>query len=163
MEVVIQIEFWHWWVLSLCFIVFYAMLPMGVLLALTVSTGILGAVIMQFPFMEISAQLALFGTVTISFTMLFTHLKQKKQLRAIEQGDSPARSMIGQEFELTQPIQNGVSEITLDGTHWALKGPRITKGTLVRVLKTDGEMLMVMPVSIINEYRQDQADKEKTT
>ena len=153
----IQIEFWHWWVLALCFIVFYAMMPLGVLLALTISTGILGAVIMQFPFMAVSPQLALFGTVTISFTMLLSYLKQKKRLNALEQGDSPAHEMLGKEFELTKPMHNGFSEITLDGTHWSLKGPRIKEGTLVRVLKLDGEMLMVMPVDIINDYRKEQS------
>ena len=156
----IQVEFWHWWVLSLCFIVFYAMLPTGIWLALTVSTGVLGAVLMQYPFMEVSAQLALCGTITLSFTMLFNHLKHKKLQQAALQGDSPAHTMLGQEFELTKPMQNGFSEIILEGTHWSLKGPRIQKGTLVRVLKLDGEMLMVMPVDVINDYRQEQSAKE---
>jgi len=157
----IQVEFWHWWVLALCFVVFEAMIPSGVFFSMTIAAGILGAVLMQYPYLEISPQLGIFATISMTLTLITAHRKRAQYQAALEQGEdsSPAQSMIGKEFELTSPIQNGIGEIELDGQHWSLKGPSIKTGILVRVLQLDGEMLMVMPVDVINQYEQEQAAK----
>jgi len=155
----IQIEFWHWWVLALCFVVLEAMIPSGVFFAMTIAAAVLGAVIMQFPYLEVSPQLGIFATITMTLTLIIARRKRAQYQAALAQGESPAQLMIGKEFELNSPIQNGFGEIKLDGQHWSLKGPSIKSGTLVRVLQLDGEMLMVMPVDIIKQHEKEQAEK----
>jgi len=156
----IQIEFWHWWVLALCFVVFEAMIPSGVFFSLAIAAGALGAIVMQYPYLEISPQLGIFATIAMTLTLIIAHRKRAQYQKALEEGTAaPAQTMLGKEFELTSPIQNGFGEIELDGQHWSLKGPSIKTGVLVRVLRLDGEMLMVMPVDIITQYEQERAAK----
>jgi len=156
----IQVEFWHWWVLALCFVVFEAMIPSGVFFSMTIAAGVLGAIIMQYPYLELSPQLGIFATISMTITLIIARRKRAQYLEAAEQGDSPAQLMIGKEFELSSPIQNGFGEIQLDGQHWSLKGPNIKTGTLVRVLQLDGEMLMIMPVDIIKQHERERAAKQ---
>lgn len=164
MEFVILVEFWHWWVLSLCFVVFAGMYRSPIYIALTLASGLMGAYITQQPFMPILLQLGVFTTLTLIFVVLLNYWNHKsKSSTPAEQQEPDANHMIGVEFELSSAIQNGFGEIKLDGQHWSIKGPRIKAGTQVRVLKLDGQMLMVMPVDIIKQHREEQEEAEKNS
>ncbi|HFE39649.1 MAG TPA: NfeD family protein [Gammaproteobacteria bacterium] len=154
----IQFEFWHWWVLALCFVVIEAMVPVGVLASMGVAAGIVGGLVMAYPFLELRSQLGIFGAFTMVAIVFFARYKRKKFLEEMEKGETPAQRMIGKEFELTRPIQNGFGEVELDGQHWPLKGPPLSAGTLVKVVRLDGDMLLVFPADLVNK---DIADAKK--
>lgn len=157
-----QIEFWHWWVLALIFVVFEGMIPSGVFAAMAISGGILGGILLKYPFLTTSVQLGIFGSITLIFTLIFARYKRKQYLASVESGEKPPETMLGKEFELTQPIRHGFGEVEIDGQHWSLKGPDTAAGTLVRVLRLDGDILMVMSVDIINQYQQEKEQEAKT-
>jgi len=163
MELTILVEFWHWWVLALCFIVFAGMLRAPIYAALTMSTGIMGIVVTQDPLMPIMLQLGIFTTVTLIFLVALNIWMRNRSQTDQKEPSEEAKNMIGIEFELSAPIQNGFGEVTVNGQHWSIKGPRIKKGTLVRVLKLDGNMLMVMPVDIIKQHQEEQEEAERNS
>lgn len=158
---IIQVEFWHWWVLALCFVVIEGMIPSGVFIAMGIAASILGAIVMQYPHLEVSPQLGIFGTITMVLTLIFARYKRKQYQEEVRNGRIPANNMLGKELKLVLPIQNGFGEIEINGFHWSLKGPDTPKGTLVQVIQLDGEMLMVYPSSVINKMKKEQKEKEE--
>jgi len=147
---IIQVEFWHWWVLALCFIVIEAMIPSGVFAGMTLAGAALGALMFSNPHLPITVQLGIFGTITMVVAYSIAYFRRKKNMAAAVEGQVSADEMMGKEFELKFPIQNGFGDIELDGQHWSIKGPDAIAGTLVRVVKLDGEMLLVYPVNLLN-------------
>ncbi len=146
---IIQVEFWHWWVLALCFVVIEGMVPAGVFMSMGVAGGILGGIIYQYPNVDISVQLGIFGSITMALTLIIARYKRKQYVEELKSGSIPAEFMLGKEFELKLPLKHGFGEIELDGQHWSLKGPDADRGTLVKVLKLDGDMLLVYPSAMV--------------
>ena len=157
---IIQVEFWHWWVLALCFVVIEGMIPSGVFISMGIAASILGAVVMKYPYLELTLQLGIFGSITMILTFVFAQYKRKQYLAEVASGKIPANNMLGKEFALKLPIQNGFGEIEIDGYHWSLKGPDAAPGTLVKVIQLDGDMLLVYPADILNKMQQDKDEKE---
>ncbi len=141
----IGLQFWHWWVLALVFVVIEALLPSGVMASMAVAGAIVGALFLMFPDLTWQAQLAGFGGLTLAFSFPFTHIVQKK-LAIKAHAQLAARQYLGKELVLTMPVRNGFGEIELDGTIWELKGPDIDKGEKVLVTGVDHHILVVRPL-----------------
>lgn len=155
---IIQVEFWHWWVLALCFVVIEGMIPSGVFISMGIAGSILGAILMKYPYLEVTLQLGIFGSITMVLTFIFAQYKRKQYLEEVANGKIPASNMLGKELKLKLPIQNGFGEIEINGYHWSLKGPDTPAGTLVKVIQLDGEMLLVYPSEIINKMRENKTE-----
>ena len=147
----IEVEFWHWWVLALCFVVIEAMKPVLVFAAMGIAAGILGGLLMMYPYMEIRQQLGIFGAFTMVAILISARYKRKQYQEEFANGETLAQEMIGREFKLKYAVQNGFGEINLDDQHWSLKGPPMPPGTLVKVVRLDGDMLLVFPADIVNK------------
>lgn len=51
----------------------------------------------------------------------------------------------GTEYILAEPIVDGVGRIRINDSHWRIAGPNLPSGTRVRVVGTNGSMLLVEP------------------
>lgn len=56
-----------------------------------------------------------------------------------------AAQLVGQTFDLTEPIENGRGSIRVGDTIWRVEGPELPKGARIRVVGTDGSVLKVEP------------------
>lgn len=54
-----------------------------------------------------------------------------------------AAQLVGQTFDLTEPIENGRGSIRVGDTIWRVEGPELPKGARIRVVGTDGSVLKV--------------------
>jgi inner membrane protein len=56
-----------------------------------------------------------------------------------------ATQLIGQTFDLVDPIVNGRGSVKIGDSIWRVEGPELPKGARVRVLGADGTLLKVAP------------------
>lgn len=54
-----------------------------------------------------------------------------------------AAQLVGQSFELVDPIVNGRGSIHAGDTIWRVEGPELPKGTRIKVVGADGSVLKV--------------------
>jgi len=54
-----------------------------------------------------------------------------------------AAQLVGQFFDLDEPIENGRGSIRVGDTIWRVEGPELPKGARIRVVGTDGSVLKV--------------------
>ena len=148
------LEFWHWWVLALIFVVVEALMVSGVFAAFAIAGLITGIASNMYPALEWQAQLGIFATTTIIFQFL-VRLFFSKKLDEAAGDELTSSAMIGKELILKSPIQNGFGEIEIDGVNWAIKGPDQKKGTLVKVIGVDGNFLAVYPYIDKNKLSDD--------
>jgi len=148
---------WLWYAIALVLVVFEGMRPSGLFAAMAVTSGILGGLVTAYPELTWQEQLGIYAIIGTVLSLIFT--KAVAVIRKNDDYTPESKTMIGQDFQLTSPIQNSFGEIELDGVFWSLKGPDMKKGTTVRVVGIDGEMLAVMPISALST----QTEKETAT
>lgn len=152
-------EPWHWWVISLCVIVIEALKPSGVFAAIAVATAITGGILMKVPDFSWQLQLGLSATLSLVLAFLI-RLLARTSGPADERFKAQASTHIGREVTLDMPIQNGFGEARLDENFWELKGPDLPRGTVVKIVAVDGNMLAVHPVKFPEGYRPPGEDDE---
>jgi len=54
-----------------------------------------------------------------------------------------AAQLVGQSYELVDPIVNGRGSVHVGDTIWRVKGPELPKGARVKIVGTDGSVLKV--------------------
>jgi len=141
-------EPWHWWAISLIVVVIEAMKPSGVFAATAIGTATTGAVLMAVPEFSWQLQLGLAATLSVILAIII-RLFARHAGSADERFKVAASSHIGKEITLKLPIKNGFGEVDLgDEDHWALKGPDLPKGTLVKIIAVDGNMLAIRPLKM---------------
>ena len=59
-----------------------------------------------------------------------------------------AAQLIGQSFDLAEPIENGRGSIRVGDTIWRVEGPELPKGAHIRIVGTDGSVLKVEPAGV---------------
>ena len=60
-----------------------------------------------------------------------------------------AVQLIGQSFELVDPIVNGRGSIKTGDTIWRVAGPELPKGARIKVVGADGTLLKVVPAGAV--------------
>ena len=140
-------EPWHWWAIALCVVVIEALKPSGVFAAIALATAITGAALMSVPDFAWQLQLGMASTLSLVLAFIF-RLFAKHAGPADERFRASAATHIGREITLKMPIQNGFGEAQLDENYWALKGPDLPVGTVVRITGVDGDMLAVLPLKM---------------
>lgn len=54
-----------------------------------------------------------------------------------------AAQLVGQTFDLSEPIENGRGSVRVGDTIWRVEGPELPKGARIRIVGTDGSVLKV--------------------
>ena len=142
------LEFWHWWALALIFVVVEALLLSGVFVALAIAGLVTGMGSYYIPELDWRLQIVIFATCTVICLFAIRFFFADWLNKNAEAYDSTSE-MIGKEFVLKLPIQNGFGEIEIDGKNWALKGPELKVGTTVKVIGIDSYFLKVFPIALI--------------
>jgi len=149
---------WFWYAIALILIVFEGMRPSGLFASMAVAAAILGGLITAYPELSWQQQLAIYATMTA--VLAFIVMKIVATIRKNDEDLPESKSMIGEEFTLKQSIQNGFGEIELEDHFWSLKGADMKKGTEVRVIGIDGNMLVVVPTSILPKNKTDDSQEK---
>ena len=139
-----NLDFWHWWVLGIVFIILEVFSPAAFFLWLGFSAGIVGLFMLIQPEMSWEWQLTLFAVFSIVSTVVGRRWFVSQQ----KETDQPSlnrrgEQYIGRTFTLDEPIVNGTGKIKVDDTTWKISGEDIPAGEKVRVAGVDGVVLKV--------------------
>ena len=142
-----ELLFWHWWALGLVLVVMEALTPSGIFAGMAVSAGATGAVSLANEELAWEPQVAIFAVITVLITFAWRKILGVSASEGEEFSTrAKAKKLVGTEFELTLPLQNGFGEALVDGINWELKGPDSKKGSRVRIIGIDGNILVVYPL-----------------
>lgn len=141
----LKLLYWHWWIIGLVLVVGEGLMPSGIFASMAIGGLVAGTVSWIIPGVSTPIQLALFTTTMLVSLISIRYVRKKTRMEARTDRTDP-KDYIGREFTLTASVQNGYSEIELDGIVWTLKGPELKAGDRVRVVDTDTDILVIYPL-----------------
>ena len=146
MEVLFEsVDFWHWWVAAIIFVVLEVFSPAAFFLWLGFSAGIVGVFVFIQPDMTWEWQIGLFAIFSVVSTVFGRRFFANNQVES----DHPQLNRRGEQyidrvFTLTEAIENGVGKISVDDTTWKVSGEDAAVGQKVQVTGIDGTVLTVI-------------------
>lgn len=139
-----QINYWHWWVLAVVFVVLEIFSPAAFFLWMGVAAGVVGFIVFAMPDLSWEYQFLAFAvfsvaSIVLSRRYLDKHPIETDQPRLNRRGEQ----YVGRTFTLNEPIVNGYGKIKVDDTSWKVEGEDCEAGTRVKVAGVDGVVLQV--------------------
>jgi len=144
MELLGEIEFWHWWVAAVALIIIEALAPGAIFLWLGVSAAVVGAVLLAAPALAWEYQVLIFAALSVG-TVIGWRVYHK---RHPTETDLPTLNRRGEQYvgrviTLDDAIVNRVGKVRLDDTSWKVEGEDLPAGAQVKVTGVDGVVLKV--------------------
>lgn len=144
MEFTDQINYWHWWVLAVIFVVLEVFSPAAFFLWMGVAAGLVGFIVLAMPELAWEYQFLAFAifsvaSIVLSRRYLDLHPIETDQPRLNRRGEQ----YVGRTFTLAESIVNGYGKIKVDDTSWKVEGEDCEAGAQVKVTGVDGVVLQV--------------------
>ena len=141
-----QVEFWHWWVAAIVFIVIEVFAPGAVALWMGVAAGFVGLLLLVAPETAWEYQLLVFAVLSVASVVAWRVYLSRRPIET----DQPAlnrrgEQYVGRVFTLDEAIVNGTGKINVDDTTWKVGGEDLYQGATVRVTGVAGTVLTVEP------------------
>lgn len=135
-----------WWILALLLIAGEILLPGYFLLWIGLAAAAMGVLLWLLPSLSLLTQAVLFGLLAFAACVAYAKLLRPKLERREPGGqrlNRRAEQMIGQRYELIEPIVNGRGKARVGDGQWLVSGPDLPLGTTVEVIAVDGSTLQV--------------------
>lgn len=143
MRLLMNLQWWHWWIAAAAIAAFETFLPGAVAIWFAAAAAVVGALLLVVP-IPWQLQLVLFGV--LGFVALFAWRRYDRGRP--EPSDQPllnqrAAQYAGRECVLSEAIVNGRGKVVLGDGAWTVRGPELPVGARVRVIAADGAVLVV--------------------
>ena len=140
-----QPDFWHWWILGVGLVIIETLVPGAFFLWMGVAALVVGFVAWIAPAMAWEYQLMLFAILSLVAIAGWRMWSRKHP----EETDHPTlnrrgEQYIGRVFELATPIENGFGKVRVGDSLWRVKGEDTPVGAKVKVVGTEGVLLLVV-------------------
>ena len=135
-----------WWILALLLIGGEVLLPGYFLLWIGLAAAAVGVVLLVVPPLGLLIQAVLFALLAFAACVLYARVLRPKLDRhepGSETLNRRGERMIGQRYELIEPIINGRGKARVGDGQWLVNGPDLPLGSLVEVTAIDGTTLQV--------------------
>jgi len=135
-----------WWILALLLIAGEVMVPGYFLLWIGIAAAAMGVLLWVFPGLGLLAQAVLFAVLALAACVAYARwLRPRIERRAAggERLNRRGEQMIGQRYELVEPIVNGRGKVRVGDGQWLVSGPDLPLGSTVEVVAVDGTALKV--------------------
>ncbi|MGV8853129.1 MAG: NfeD family protein [Devosia sp.] len=137
---------WSWIVAGLILLGLELVVPGGFLLWMGISGIVVGLLTMAQP-MPWPAQWLIFGVLSLLTIALWVQWNRRRPAAS----DRPylnrrADYFIGHETVLEQAIEQGFGRVVLGDSVWRVSGPDLPVGQAVRIVGSNGNVLLVEPV-----------------
>jgi len=135
-----------WWILALLLIAGELLLPGYFLLWIGLAAAAMGVVLWVDPALGMLAQAILFGLLAFASCVGYARWLRPRLERRTPGGERlnrRAEQLIGQRYELIEPIVNGRGKARVGDGQWLVSGPDLPLGTTVEVVAVEGATLQV--------------------
>ena len=137
-----MLDYWHWWVLGVVFVVLEILLPSTFFLWLAIGAGITGLELLLWPGTGWEYQLLLFSVASVISYLLFRGYLQRSPILT----DHPTlnrrgEQYVGRTFNLDEAVINGRGKIIVDDSTWKIAGDDCPVGTRIRITAVNGTVL----------------------
>jgi membrane protein implicated in regulation of membrane protease activity len=146
MELLANIEFWHWWIAAIGLIVVEALAPGAIFLWLGVSAGVVGVVLLAAPDLSWENQLLIFAVLSVGSVFGWrVYHKSHPTETDLPTLNRRGEQYVGRVLTLNEAIVNRGGKVRLDDTSWKVEGDDLPAGARVKVTGVDGVVLKVEP------------------
>lgn len=141
---VIELVFWHWWVIAVFLLVVELLSPGFFFLWMAISGFVTGCVVLLLPSISLDMQVLIFSVLAVA-SILVWKIYGKKHPTETDKPLLNKRSaqFIGRVFTLIEPIENGQGKIKVGDSIWKVQGEDCNIGDKVKVVDADGLILEV--------------------
>ncbi len=139
-----------WWILALLLIAGEILLPGYFLLWIGIAAAAMGVLLWLLPTLGLLAQAVLFALLAVAACVLYARLlrpRLERRAPGSERLNRRGEQMIGQRYELVEPIVNGRGKARVGDGQWLVSGPDLPLGATVEVLAVEGTTLQVRAVA----------------
>ena len=142
--VIMQIEFWNWWVIGVLFVIAEIFAPGFILLWLGVAAGVVGVILLAVPGMPWQGQMLIFAVLSVGSVVAWRIFARRRPSGS----DHPTLNRrgtqyVGRVFTLDEGIVDGIGMLRVDDTRWKVQGEDLPPGTRVAVTAVQGTVLVV--------------------
>lgn len=135
-----------WWILALLLIGGEVLLPGYFLLWIGLAAAAMGVVLWVVPDIGMLGQAVLFGVLAFAFCVGYARWLRpglERRQGGDERLNRRGEQMVGQRYELIEPIVNGRGKARVGDGQWLVSGPDLPRGAMVEVVAVDGATLQV--------------------
>ena len=135
-----------WWIFALLLIAGEILLPGYFMLWIGLAAAVMGVLLWLAPSLGLLAQAVLFALLAVAICMAYARLLRPKLERSEpgnERLNRRGEQMIGQRYQLIEPIVNGRGKALVGDGQWLVSGPDLPLGSTVEVVAVEGTTLKV--------------------
>lgn len=140
------VEHYLWWILALLLTIGELLIPGYFLVWTGLAALVMGVLLLLIPTMGLVTQAIVFGLLAFAACASYARWLRPKLERTrpgSELLNQRAEQLIGQSYELIEPIVNGRGKARIGDGQWLVYGPDLPQGSAVEVVAVDGGSLRV--------------------
>lgn len=142
-ETILTLGAWNWMILAAVLLTLELFAPGIFLMWFGVAAAVTGLIVFRYDLVW-QWQLVWFCGLSLAAVLLAArYLRQHPLTSERPLLNERAMQLIGQSFELVDPIVNGRGSIKSGDTIWRVEGPELPKGVRITVVGADGTVLKV--------------------
>jgi len=139
-----HIVFWHWWIAAGILLIIELSVPTFFFMWMGIAAVLVGLMLLVVPGMPLELQLVMFVVLSLVTIILWRRYREKNRPAS----DHPLLNQRGQQyvgrvFTLDEAIVNGTGKVSVDDSTWRVKGLDMPVGNKVKVVGTEGVVLVV--------------------
>ncbi|MBE9547948.1 MAG: NfeD family protein [Proteobacteria bacterium] len=139
-----HIVFWHWWIAAGILLIIELSVPTFFFMWMGIAAVLVGLMLLVVPGMPLELQLVMFVVLSLVTIILWRRYREKNRPLS----DHPLLNQRGQQyvgrvFTLEEAIVNGTGKVSVDDSTWRVKGLDMSVGNKVKVVDTEGVVLVV--------------------
>lgn len=138
----VDIVYWYWLIAAVVLIVLEMVIPAAYFLWMAVAALLLGVLTFFMPDMILLVQVLIFLTFSIVSLLIYKKYETKQE-SDVPHLNRRGAQYIGHVFTLEEAIINGVGKVKIGDTLWKVSGVDQAAGSNVKVVSTDGVILLV--------------------
>jgi membrane protein implicated in regulation of membrane protease activity len=144
-ETIMALGAWNWMILAAILFVLELLAPGIFLMWFGVAAAVTGLIVFRYD-ITWQWQLIWFCGLSLATALLAEKYLRKHPLKSERPLlNERAVQLIGQSFDLVDPIVNGRGSIRTGDTIWRVEGPELPRGARIIVVGADGTVLKVAP------------------
>ena len=139
-----EISFWGWLLIGMMLLAIELIAPFAFFLWLGVSALLTALILFLFPTTIWQVQGLIFSMLAVVSVILSRRYLVHRQTESeIPNLNRRAQQYVGKVFILIECIEHGHGKIKVDDTYWQVSGPKLEKGSKVRITRVNGAVFTV--------------------